>query len=355
MRNRPSRLSWLLSRQSLGAFSSIFVLTLAGVWPVPLTVRQNGVISPALLYKVYLPLVFSPFQSMRRVNVPQFEEGIEFEQTAILWYGKVNAQENYSDVRLGYNSNELYIHVAIADRLLWYDSSPSAADLARWDAVSVYLNLDGNTGDSLGPRSYLFKGQLNWWEPRADFQAAYQWSGSSWVRASLPFTTVTDWKGYPQPNDGQDDRGWWMQFDIPFASLGLSGPPPQGALWGLALITHDRDDAAGSPIPDKTWPQEMQAGQPRTWGQLRFGLPVYSPPGEATAGQSYTIRHGLNGASVADGMVGGNSLCGEGLDFWTEWGQKNYDGAEQVNVQNEYDISDWPCFSKFYDLLEKPL
>jgi hypothetical protein len=348
MHNRLSKLLWLLPGLSSGAFISVFVVLLAGVWPVPLTARSASQASPSLLYNVYLPLVFSPWQPVRRVNVPQFENSIQFEQTSILWFGKVNSQDNYTDVRMGYNSNEFYIHVAIADRLLWYDLSPSAGDLTKWDAVSIYLNLDGNTSDSPGPRSYLFNGQLNWWEPRADFQAAYRWSGSNWAPVSLPFTTTTDWKGYPQPNDSQDDRGWWIQFDIPFASLGLSGPPPQGAVWGLAFVTHDRDDSAGTLIPDKVWPEEMRTGSPKTWGQLHFGLPHYSPPAGVTPGQTYTIRHKLNGANVVDGMVGGSSICGEGLDFWTEWGQKNYAGAEQVNVQNEYDISDWPCFSKFY-------
>lgn len=62
-----------------------------------------------------------------------------------------------------------------------------------------------------------------------------------------------------------------------------------------------------------------------------------------------TIRQGLNGASVVDGAVGGHTTCGnDGLNKWTAWGQANYAGYNQFNIQNQWDVSDWPCFSKFY-------
>ncbi len=301
------------------------------------------------LNNVYLPLVVSSPGQTFRVNAPFFDGSqVEFEQTAILWFGEVNLNDNYADVRVGYTPNGLYIHVAVVDRLLWYDPTPSPKDLTAWDAVSLYLNVNGNTGSDIGPGAYLLDGQLNWWEARGDYQAMYRGDGSGWVPAAESFTTTTGWAGYPQPNDIKDDRGWWITYEIPFESLGFSGPPPQGTIWGLAFVLHDRDDAAGTAIPDQTWPREMNSGIPSTWGQLRLGLPQYSPPGGTVPGETYTIRHGLNNVAVADGMVGGSSICGEGLDFWTEWGQKNYAGAEQVNVQNEYDIADWPCYSKFY-------
>jgi hypothetical protein len=41
--------------------------------------------------------------------------------------------------------------------------------------------------------------------------------------------------------------------------------------------------------------------------------------------------------------------CGnDGTDKWTDWGNANYAGDYQINIQNQWDISDWPCFSKFY-------
>jgi len=56
---------------------------------------------------------------------------------------------------------------------------------------------------------------------------------------------------------------------------------------------------------------------------------------------------------VSDAMVGGGSTCGEGLDFFNEWGAATYAHSTHLVVQNQGDVADWPCFSKFY--LEFPL
>ena len=53
------------------------------------------------------------------------------------------------------------------------------------------------------------------------------------------------------PNENYDARAWVVEYIIPFESLGLSGPPPEGTEWRLGLEVHDRDDFAGTPIPDK--------------------------------------------------------------------------------------------------------
>ncbi len=36
------------------------------------------------------------------------------------------------------------------------------------------------------------------------------------------------------------------------------------------------------------------------------------------------------------------------MDIWSQWGEKNYAGQTQVNVQNQEDVADWPCYSKYY-------
>jgi hypothetical protein len=287
----------------------------------------------------------------RRVNAPYFAGPVDMSQTAIFWFGKITSYDNYTDVRVGYNTQELYVHVAIFDRLLWYDPSPSPADLMSFDSVALYLNRTGNIGAAPTNAAYRFDTQLNDQEPRADWQATYRGNGSGWAAAALPFTTVTGifWNTGDEGgiNNGQNNRGWFMTFHIPFASLGVSGAPPPGATWGLAVLMHDRDDQAGTVVSTQTWPEVMNAGQPGTWGQLGFGLPAYTPP-RATPGGSILIRHGLNGAVVADGHVGGSVSCGAGLDLWTQWGAENYAGATELNIQNQANLPDWPCFSKMY-------
>ena len=299
----------------------------------------------------YLPLIFNqsetlPLANTYRVNLPFFNGDVQFTETGILWFGKVNSTDNYVDVRLGYTDQELYIRLAAFDRRLWYDTTPAPGELTSWDAASLYLDLDGNTGKIPDANDYQFVGQLNWSEPRTGYQAAYQGDGSGWMATPVPFTTISRYWG-DAPNNDEDDRGWSLTYRIPLTSLGLDRPPPDGRIWGMAVTLHDRDDAAGTLIPAKSWPPAMSPGEPETWGQLAFGLPAYSTPIVTPSGTT-VIRHELNGAIVADGMVGGSSICGTGLDFWTEWGEANYAGASQVNIQNQFAVADWPCFSKFY-------
>jgi len=293
----------------------------------------------------------------RRVNAPYFDGEVSFPETAIFWFDQVDGTSNYADVRVGYNDSHLYLRLAAFDRWLWYDTTPSADDLTAWDAVSLYLNLDGNEGEAPDANAYRFVGQLNWWEERGPFQTAYRGDGSGWLSAAVPFTTTSGWRGNAPNHNERDDRGWALAFRIPFAGLGLSGPPPEGTVWGMAITLHDRDDEVGTAIADQVWPETADADRPSTWGQMAFGLPTYALP-LATARGAITIRHKLNGAVVPDVAVGGTTgavggttgnLCpGDANYIWNEWGNDNFAGAPDFNIQNQADVADWPCFAKYY-------
>jgi hypothetical protein len=145
-----------------------------------------------------------------------------------------------------------------------------------------------------------------------------------------------------------DSEGWVAYFQIPFSSLGLSAAPPEGTVWGLGITLHDRDNLEGSIFKETHWPESMSPNNPSTWGQLLFGWTGYVHPPSIPKG-TLTIRQGLNGFSVVDGEVGGHTTCGnDGYDKWNVWGNTNYAGITQINIQNQWDIADWPCFSKFY-------
>ena len=214
--------------------------------------------TPSAASGQYLPLVIRPTQPIiptppprsgaLRINVPYFENEIAFAETAILWFGKVNLTENYVDVRLGYSEDELFVHVAVFDRLLWYDDS-SPIDLEAWDFASLFIDMDGVEGSAPDGSSYRFVGSLNSWEADSDYQAVYGGNGSGWKEINIPFTSQIGYRG--NPNDNDRDNGWRLSYWIPFSSLGLEVAPPQGTVWGLAVVLHDRDDAVGSPIPDK--------------------------------------------------------------------------------------------------------
>jgi hypothetical protein len=277
----------------------------------------------------------------RRVNVPFWSI-----PPAVFWFGKVNTTSNHADVRVSYNNENIRVVVHIIDRLLWQDPAPTPPTLTDWDAVTLYLDLDGNSGQVPDANAYQLVAQLDGWEPNDLYQAGYRGNGSTWVETPGLFTAQSEWRGNGF-NDEIDDKGWEAYLTVPFASLGLDGPPAESTTWGLSVIVHDRDDAAGTAIPDRFWPEAMEPNVPATWGQMLFGIPGYHPAAAIPQGTT-TIRQGLDGASVIDGHVGGHTTCGAGLDHWTEWGEANYAGHDQINIQNQWDISEYPCFSKYY-------
>lgn len=282
--------------------------------------------------------------TVRRVNAPY---DVPFVESAIFWFGSVTPTQNYADVRVGYDDAHLYLQISAIDRRLWYDTSPSPADLADWDAVTIYLNKAGNTGYSPGVSAYRFEAQLVWWEPRQAYQGVYRGDGNDWITATIPFTTTSSWRG-DAPNNDVNDRGWSLVFIIPFTSLEMGGPPNHGTVWGLAVALHDADDAGNTPIADQVWPETIDSQQPATWGQLAFGVPKYGTPPIIPAGTT-TIRHGLDGSVVMDADVGGSSACGAlaAPDYFATWGSLNYAGKDFLNIQN-VEIGDWPCYSKYY-------
>lgn len=292
----------------------------------------------------------APLPSLRRVNAPHFSTSVPIDQTAVFWLGRVTPNENYGDVRLAYRDGALFVHVDIMDENLWYDTTPSTSTLTNWDSVTIYVDKRGNTGSTPTSDSYRFDGQLNWYEPRDQYQAAYQGDGTSWASIPITFTTWSNWEGAAPPNTpGYADKGWFIGFSIPFSNLGLSGPPPEGTIWGLGIALHDRDSAAGPMGPDKVWPDGMSSDQPASWGQLRFGMPSYSLSSPVVQQGSTIVRQGLNGAVVPDAVVGGNTLCGGNLsDYFVQWGNLNYAHVPVYNVQNVERISEWPCYSKAF-------
>jgi hypothetical protein len=290
---------------------------------------------------------------LRRVNVPFFNSTVDASQAGVFWFGQVAPNTAYADVRMGYTPTELYALVTVIDRQLWYQqglTSPSP-NMTSYDSATLLLNLAGQNASTLGSRSYRFDAELNWTEPsRAGYQTAYVGNGTTWSASNVAFTTSAGWRGDTGPNSGVDAKGWVVTYHIPYSSLGLTGPPAQNTIWGLGMQVHNRDDAAGTAIADQVWPSGLNATNPTSWGQLNFGLPGYTPPAIQQTG-STTIAHMLNGANVPDGAVGGYADCGgaaASVNYFPTWGSLNYNGKGDFNVQNESDVSDWPCFSKYY-------
>lgn len=281
------------------------------------------------------------------IFVPYFAGETYTSQMSIFWFGRVTDRENYADVRIGYDDNELTVRVAVFDRYVWYDSNPNLDFLDQWDAVSLYLSPEPATATpSFTPKRFV--GGANDYQEDGNYQTAWSQDNGTWMQATTPFTTKTGWRGGGPNDNNKNERGWTLTYQLPFSSFGLDGPPPAGTTWRIAAVVHDRDSKEEEPNPDQVWPPALDRDQPQTWGQLVFGLPpAYAPPATENS-QSFTIRHGLDGAIVPDAEVGGTTTCASGVDFWRDWGNLNYAGREHFNIQNQIDVVDWPCFSKYY-------
>jgi hypothetical protein len=300
-----------------------------------------------ILPLVYLPIIYKPPLILPILNIPYFEgSDVNYHEAAVSWFGQVRNFDNYADIRVGYNSDEIYVRLSVFDRFLWDDVTPDIYNLTEWDSVTLYLDLNGNNGSELDPTMFRFTAQLETTPQHTDRQIVYQGSSSGWNQVPLTFYTSSGWKG--GLNDSVEDRGYVLTFHIPFDSLGYPSRPSDGTKWGAALTLHDRDDADGITLSEKYWPQEFNPARSASWGQFSFGLPTYTPP-QISNPQVFTIRNGQNGAHVIDGVVGGNTVCGQGLDFWWQWGDHTYyPPTQDMNVQNQGNIDDWPCYSKFY-------
>jgi len=284
---------------------------------------------------------------VRRINIPYFQNSaVPFNQTSIFWFGSVSSSDNYVDVRMGYNNNELYVDLHIVDRYLWYDPNAKAPNLTKGDTATVYLSTTQNGSNAPDQNAYKFVAQVDWFQPRTHYQQAYRGNGSTWVASPVAFSAVSGWRG--TGFNGKEDSGWTMTYHIPFSSLGRAGSPAQGTPWKLGVKVHNQDNASDTPLSLKWWPETENDMVPSSWGALVFGLSTYQAP-QTTNKATYMVRNGLNNQVVTDGMVGGSLGCyNKGLNRWTGLGGQSYPGATRINIQNEWDISDWNCFSKFY-------
>lgn len=339
-------------------FRAISLIAAAAIWitcfgkPLPAAAQSGGGTN------VYLPAVFSAQSNPgtsgngRTINIPYLNKAQigqnDFTNTALLWYGQVTPDANYSDARIAYNASELFIYVATFDRRLWYNQNANGANLDAWDALTVRLYTGSSASSALDANAYRLVTQLyESWQDLAKFQAAARGTGGQWNATSLAYTSTPTWRGDGINTTG-DDRGWGMIVRIPFSSLGLSGAPAAGKEWRLALQTHDRDNASAANAAS-VWPETAQADQPNTWGRLRFGLPAASAL-PAVNLESIQIRRGLNANQTPDADVGGGSTCGAQTepDFFSRWGALNHAGHGDFNIQNQADIADWPCYSRYY-------
>lgn len=290
--------------------------------------------------------------SPRTVNVWPTSGSINWATAPIYWFGKAttNPNYNYVDVRVAYDAQSLYIYATIVDYYLWYDPN-GTTDPRTYDALGVYLDTRGDSASAPQTSDYFFVSGYRFWPSGNDARWHRQGrgTGSGWDENWTPSPAWTDATGNrfynSGPNNNSDlDGGWTTSLTIPWATLGLAGPPSSGTSMGLGTILYDRDDALPAPLlVSEIWPETMNQFVPSSWGRIAFSPPAYQAPPSVNP-RTITIRRGLNTTSVQDSYVGGGGNCGGGIFG----GGDTAHPTDSLFVQNEADVSDFPCFSKSF-------
>ena len=303
------------------------------------------------------PVLEAQSTRVRRVHAPYFHNDIRWAETGIFWFGRVDPPggpgQNYVDVRVAYTAEDLAIYVNVEDYNIWYDSEATpTSDLTRYDAVAIYLDTAHDQATAPQPDDYVFLSGLRLHEDDVTYMRQARGTGAGWdLGWQSTWTsdrTFASWWCNPGPNDNDCgiDYGWWSFVHIPWSTLGLSGPPAQGQLWGLGVLLYDGDDQppAGAVAPEY-WPEAFDEDAPSTWGELAFGLATYTPQPSLPQGTT-VIRRGLGESTVEDAWVGGGGGCTGGHEGDPE--HDNYGGDTGLYVENQSLIADFTCFSKSF-------
>lgn len=297
-------------------------------------------------------------ETRRRVHAPYFPETIKWAEAGIFWFGRVDPPgapgQNYADVRVAYTAEELVVYINIEDYYIWYDTEATpTSDLTRYEAVAIYLDTAHDRANTPQQDDYFFLSGLCLYGcgDGSNYRRQARGTGTGWDTTwggSWADGTWASWWCNPGPNSNECgiDFGWWSYIHIPWSTLGLSGPPAQGTIWGLGVLLYDRDDQppAGSVAPEY-WPETFDADSPSTWGELGFGLATYTPPPALPQGTT-VIRRGLGASVVEDSWVGGGGTCSGGHEGDPD--NDNHGGDTGLYVANQSLIADFTCFSKSF-------
>ncbi len=320
--------------------------------------RIRGPILSIILVILLIPVQdLSAASPPRRVNIPYFANQVAWNQSAIFWLGQ-NKQgvpsRNYADVRLAYTADSLKVRVTVIDYYLWYNENPQpSSDLTQYDAAALYLDTDFDRSTAPQPDDYMFLSGLRDRpiENAPEYHRQARGNGSGWDTAwngSWTDYVGLQWSCNPGPNSNTCgiDFGWATTFTIPWSALGRSGPPPNGALWGIGLALYDRDDnpPAGAVAPEY-WPETFDPNNPNAWAELHFGYADYqSPPALA---QGTTVIRAISPIdnTVEDAWMGGGGWCSSGHEGGTEL---NHGDDAELFVGTETAPTHFPCFNKSY-------
>jgi len=306
----------------------------------------------------------------RRVNIPRMADPVTEGQSAIFWFGQnqfvlpTNGQSyqtptlNYVDVRMAYTASGLYWRANVIDYYMWYVAGATTSSvLTQTDAIALYLDTGHDRAATPQPDDYYFlvgqHGDVNGVDT-PQYRRQARGTGAGWDTTWHPQTDWSDYSGWqwgscnPGPNNNTCgyDFGYEAGGTIPWQTLGLSGPPADGALWGMGVLLYDQDNQPPAyPVQMESWPETFAGNNPGQWGEIHFGLPHYAPPPAIQRGVT-TIRD-LTPAdtTVQDAWMGGGGSCSGGQNGGSTI---NHGQEADLFVGSENQPTNFPCYNKSY-------
>ncbi len=313
--------------------------------------------------RLSIPVTHAQSSRPRRVNIPDLTGDFQWVQSAIFWFGRDQWTSpgtpgtNYADVRMAYTSSGLHIFISIVDYYLWYQANATPEDdLTQYDAVAIYLDTNHDLANVPKSDDYWFLLGSRWWEDMSNYMRQARGNGSTWNTGWTPSSAWTgessmEWEnGGPNsnscPTEHNCDYGWVANFTIPWETLGLSGPPSGGSLWGLGIKLYDRDDnpPAGYVIPEY-WPETFNENQPSTWAELHFDNAQYQPLPAVQEGTMMIRAASPQDNTVEDAWMGGGGWCNGG-QFGS--GDTNHGDDADLFVGSEIVPVHFPCYNKSF-------
>ena len=313
-------------------------------------------------YSPWAVLSYAQDPPRRRVNIPYFDGEVNWAQTAIFWFGKDEHSlpgKNYVDVRATYTNWSLQLQVTTIDYYLWYLPNASLSDdLTQYEAVAVYLDTANDGAQTPQADDYYFLVGARWGEDAENYERQARGNNGSW---NTTWSPSPDWKGSgsgmswasgggPNDNSGELDYGWIAYLTIPWSTMGLSGPPPEGTVLGIGLQLFDRDapGASGMAVPE-FWPETFAAGNPSGWGELHLGYADYQPVSAAPEGTTVIRAASPTDSTVEDAWLGGGSdgIGGVGSDP-QNGSELNHGADEHLFVGAETAPTHFPFFNKSF-------
>ncbi len=209
---------------------------------------------------------------------------------AIVWAGNVSQDNNYFDARIVGAEDGLRLRVQVMDRYV-----------EKGDTISV----------TTGFHTYTTS------QPDANF-----------------------WTVGTRCNDmGTECRGWSGDFYAPWAIYGEK--PAVGSTTPLTITVLDIDQGA-----ERT---KAQWAGTVIWGGT-YPTGTNAPVGQEGKVQTVTVP------LTDDGEVGGGTNCGadDYPTYFLSWGLRVWYPYSDFNIQSQWDIADWPCYSKYYAKWDLP-